>query len=394
MLFLAFLSGKNGIGQEFAYFEAIASVQEEKYNEAIMLYSQLIASNNSEYNLFMQRGEAYYLLANYSLAVEDFLSAETIYPDCSAFWLAKCYAKLDNSARATNYLKQHLKSDFKKPEKDIFLEKAFEKLERTREWRSLWKEDWYSEFERQKSDIEYQIFNSNLDDALGKINTLLHQKDDDASLFYLRAMTYERKFKYDQALVDYSRAVELSEGRIEYRLNRVKLFKLMKRPGDALKDLDAILLEYPEMFELYLERSEVYKQIKSYKLAREDIDNYLVYFPDRDNVLYMGGMICYEEGSYFSSLEYFNRALGLSQANKDYFIARGLTYSHLQTYSYADNDFSMALDLDPKDPEIYLHRGKARLRIGKIEGACYDFNKAFKMGEKEALSFLQEYCDY
>jgi len=393
-MFLIFLIGRNGVGQESVYLKALADVQEEKYDEAIILFNQIITSNKSDYTIFMQRGESYYLMGKYKQAAEDFIRAEAIHPDCSAFWLAKSYAKLDNPTEAVKYLEQHLKSDFKKPEKDILLNKTFEKLERTSEWRNLWKEDWYSEFERQKSDIEYQISNSNLDDALGTINTLLHQKEDDASLFYFRAMTYEKKFKYSQALVDYSQAVELSEGRIEYRLSRVNLYKLMQRPVDALKDLNDILLEYPEMFKLYLERSEVYKQLKSYKLAREDINNYLVYFPDRDDVLYMGGMICYEEGSYFSSLKYFNRALGLSQANKEYFVARGLTYSHLQTYSYADSDFGMALDLDPNDSEIYLHRGTARVKIGKLEGACYDFKKAFELGEKEALSFLQEYCDY
>lgn len=394
IIVLAFLVGRNGIGQEYAYLEAIASVQEKKYEEAIKLFKQLITNNKLDYSLFMRRGETYYLLEDYIHAADDFLSAEAIHSDCSAFWLAKCYAKLDNPEEATKYLKQHLKSDLKKPEKEILLDKAFDKMESTKEWRKLWKEDWYSEFERQKSDIEYQISNSNLDEALGKINTLLHQKEDDAGLFYLRAMTHEKMFKYNHALVDYSLSIELSEGKIDYRLGRVSLYKLMQRPADALKDLNDILVEHPEMFGLYLERSELYKQLKNYELAIENIDKYLVYFPDKDDVLYMGGMIFYEQENYFSSLEYFNKALGLTQARKEYYVARGLTYFHLQTYFYADSDFGMALDLDPKDPEIYLHRGKVRIRIGKTEGACYDFNKAFKMGEKKALSFLQEYCDY
>ena len=393
-MFLTFLIGRNGIGQESVYLEALAGVQEEKYNEAIELFNQLITSNKSDYRMFMQRGESYYLLGEYKQAAEDFIRAEAIHPDCSAFWLAKSYAKLDNPTEAVKYLEQHMKSDLKKSEKEILLDTAFENLERTSEWRNLWKVDWYSEFERQKSDIEYQISNSNLDEALRKINTLIHQKEDDAGLYYLRAMTYEKMFKYKHALIDYSQAVNLSERNVDYRLSRIKLYKLMQRPGDALKDLNDILLDHPEMFDLYLERSEVYKQLGNYKLARENIDDYLVYFPDKEDVIYMGGMICYEEGNYFSSLEYFNKALELSHANKEYFIARGCTYYQLQTYFYADSDFGMALDLDPFDPEIYLHRGKVRVRIEKLKGACYDFNKAFELGEKEALSFLQKYCDY
>ena len=394
MMFLTFLIGRNGVGQESVYLKALAGVQEEKYVEAIELFNQLITNNKSDYRLFMKRGESYYLMGGYQHAVEDFLSAEDLQDDCSAFWLAKSYAKLDNPVEAVKYLRQHLESDLKKSEKEILLERAFEELERTKDWRDLWKVDWYSEFERQKSDIEYQISNSNLDEALRKVNTLIHQKEDDAGLFYLRAIAYEKMLNYNQALVDYSLAVELGEGKIDYRLSRIKLYLLMQRPGDALNGINDILLEHPEMFDLYLERSEVYKQLGNYELARESIDDYLVYFPCKDDVLYLGGIICYEAGSYFSSLDYFNKALELSQARKEYFVARGRTYYQLQTYFYADSDFGMALDLDPFDSDIYLNRGKVRVKIGKFEGACYDFNKAFEMGEKKALSFLQKYCDY
>ena len=393
-MFLAFLIGRNGVGQESVYLKALAGLQDEKYDESIKLFNQLITSNKSNYRLFVQRGESHYLNKEYKQAAEDFISAEALYPDCSAFWLSKSYAKLDNPTESIKYLKQHLKSDFKKPEKEILLDKAFEKLERTNEWRNLWKVDWYSEFERQKSDIEYQISISNLVESLRKVNTLIHQKEDDAGLYYLRATTYEKMLKYKQALDDYSLAVKLDEGHIAYRLSRIRLYKLIQRPGDALKDLDDIISEHPEMFDLYLERSEVYIQLGKYESARKNIDDYLVYFPENDDIIYRGGMICYEAGNYFSSLEYFNKALGLSQSHKEYFIARGRTYYQLQTYFYADHDFGMALDLDPFDSDIYLNRGKVRIKNGKIEGACYDFKKAFKLGEKEALSFLQKYCDY
>ncbi|MEA1898399.1 MAG: hypothetical protein U9N53_12140, partial [Bacteroidota bacterium] len=85
MMFLTFLIGRNGVGQESVYLKALAGVQEEEYVEAIKLFDQLITNNKSDYGLFMQRGESYYLMDEYQQAVEDFHRAEALQTDCSAF---------------------------------------------------------------------------------------------------------------------------------------------------------------------------------------------------------------------------------------------------------------------------------------------------------------------
>jgi len=63
-------------------------------------------------------------------------------------------------------------------------------------------------------------------------------------------------------------------------------------------------------------------------------------------------------------------------------------------YEYAYKDFSMALDLNPQNGETWYLKGLARQHTADAEGACNDFEKAFKRGYKEALRELQENCNH
>ena len=61
-------------------------------------------------------------------------------------------------------------------------------------------------------------------------------------------------------------------------------------------------------------------------------------------------------------------------------------------YEKAIDDFSMALDLNPKIAQTYLSRGIARLNTNDSEGACRDFNKSFSLGNRAAYEWIQKNC--
>ena len=95
---------------------------------------------------------------------------------------------------------------------------------------------------------------------------------------------------------------------------------------------------------------------------------------------------------YIKALEYFNKNLEINTSKPEYFIARANTYLRTSTYKYAANDYSMALDLDPTNEQVYFNRGIARLKMGKIKDACYDWKQALKYGHPEAQEYLSKYC--
>jgi hypothetical protein len=52
----------------------------------------------------------------------------------------------------------------------------------------------------------------------------------------------------------------------------------------------------------------------------------------------------------------------------------------------------MALDLDPKNPDAYFNKGLARFYINDAKGACYDWQRAARLGSTKAIEMLNTHC--
>jgi len=63
-----------------------------------------------------------------------------------------------------------------------------------------------------------------------------------------------------------------------------------------------------------------------------------------------------------------------------------------KSWDFAAKDYSMALDLQPENPEAWLNMGIARLSMGKKDDACFYFRKAFGQGNKKAAEYLSKNC--
>ncbi len=387
------LSTGFALAQKDNYLVAAACIIDGREKEAINILNEVIEKDSNNNELLLLRAKAYYQAGDYEPAINDLTKVEEGQGNCF-LWLARCYAAKGENEKAVSFLKKHLASDDKKAESEIMLDTAFSKLERTTEWRMLWRKDWYSAYERAKADIGFRIQQKEYDKALNNVNILLQQKDDDAELYQLRAMQYEARHNFQAALRDYSKALELDPSGVKFRLSRLSLNRRLKKNEDVLDDIDLLLGWHPGMFKLYIAKAEILHDMGNFKEAAKSMKKYIMYFPEDRDASFFASRINFDAGTYYTSLQYLNHLIKMPFPKKDYFYLRGLCYNELHTYSYAENDFCMALDLDPNDPEIYYNRGLARLSAGKNEPACYDFKKAFSMGEKKALQYLQHYCNY
>lgn len=76
----------------------------------------------------------------------------------------------------------------------------------------------------------------------------------------------------------------------------------------------------------------------------------------------------------------------------DYFIGRANSYMATKTYKYAIKDYSMALDLDPKNVDVYKKKAQAHKLAGEMKKACAEWSHAAKLGDIESQDNLKKYC--
>lgn len=164
-------------------------------------------------------------------------------------------------------------------------------------------------------------------------------------------------------------------------------------PEEALSGLNRIIQREPDRFEAYLLRARVYSLAGNLSKALGDLDLYLTYFPNRDEVIYQKGLILYEHKKYLDAIQSFNRALEMNKGEADYYFARGRAYATTGTTRYAEKDMSMALDLDPYKGEAWFEKGKLSEKLGESSEACQCYKKAYQYGVYEAGEEIEKICN-
>ncbi len=335
-------------------------------------------------------GKIYLHLQDYPAAIRACQKAAAENPEKASYTLAQAYALSGQYDSALVWLEKHLTSPYRKPAGEIQLDPAFTALERTRGWRTLWAKEYYSDKEKTESRARYLLQSGNFTATLAYLNDSI-KKHDYHALYSIRGQVYDSLKNYKAAYADMQEALTL-ERKPEYYLLSASVAMNLEDYEAARTDASNALRLDPSLFNAYLLRAKAKVALGDYSTAISDMDSYLNYFPRDAAGLNLAGRISLEDENYLKALTYYNKALKISKAEPDYFSGRGKAYLQTGMHEYAQRDFSMALDLNPKNGELWYLKGLARQQSGDEAGACNDFEKAFKRGYKPALDELQKNC--
>lgn len=74
----------------------------------------------------------------------------------------------------------------------------------------------------------------------------------------------------------------------------------------------------------------------------------------------------------------FDKAIKLCPNNTEAWVRKGITLYDSAFYPEAEDCFSKVLTIDNKNFKAYFNRGKVRIKLHNLNGACNDFEKALK----------------
>ncbi|MBN2215519.1 MAG: tetratricopeptide repeat protein [Bacteroidales bacterium] len=374
------------------YLSGIAKMKTGHADSAIYFLNMAIMQEPDNYQYYLHRGEIKYSQGRYEEALRDFENIDPLKTGMADLWQAKCYARLDNNELAVGYLKQHLQSPDRLPQKEIQKDEAFDRLQLTDEWYELWQNEWYSDEELLEEDIDYLIGQAKYLDALSVIDKKLRDSKKPEVLYRYRASVEDHQGNYRASAMDWTEVISRNKNDYSSYKARGIAFLNAKKFSESADDLSRAIRMEPADFELYRLRAKAYKGQNDLKSAIKDISTYLNYFPDDEDILLFSGELQYEDGNYVDALRSFNRCLKINNSNPGYYKARGKTYFQTGLYKYAIEDLSMSLDLNARDGETYYYKGLARFHSGDEPGACDDWKESAYLGEARAVEQLIKHC--
>jgi len=373
------------------YMAGCAYLYKGEYDKAAESFSLAISRNNSDEKLYILRGNALLNNDDSEKALEDFKEANLIMPNVADLWLARAYAKGGDPGNAIVFLERHLNSPYKISEDSIKKDPAFDRLQDTPEWHTLWQKEWYNDVEKAIAEAAFYSNRKQFEEAISYLDEKISRNPSGTLLIMMRGKVFMKQGNFGAAIGDFSSAMNADKAIVSGYALRGSAYLKAGRFKEAVSDFTRAIRNDPGKFELYQQRAQAYAGQKNFDPAIKDMALYLKYFEDDLHSLYECGEYYYAKEDYMDALKCFNRNLTEDPNNPVYFKARGKTYLKTGTFRYAVNDLSMALDLNPNDSETWMFHGVALIRSGNDSG-CSSLKKSQSMGNAEAVKYILENC--
>jgi tetratricopeptide (TPR) repeat protein len=197
-----------------------------------------------------------------------------------------------------------------------------------------------------------------------------------------RAMEYMDLGKYDLALVDMEKALDIHPNKSDAFSNRAQLRQLGGDYQGALEDFTRAIKLAPWRFDALLNRSDLYLLLEQYDLALHDCNEALRLKKDYVNGYLQRARIYGLLQDNGKRLEDFTKVLQLDPKNLEASAERGLTYYRMGQFDRAINDFTRALNIAPDSGPLYYKRAQALAAAGDKGRAHADLLQARSLGYK------------
>ncbi|MCA2811461.1 MAG: tetratricopeptide repeat protein [Microcystis sp. M090S1] len=223
--------------------------------------------------------------------------------------------------------------------------------------------------------------------ALDDFNKAIELNPNYALAYYNRGNLYYNQQKYELALADYSKAIEINPNFALAYNNRGGIYYNQQKYELALADFNKAIEINPNLAEAYLNRGGIYYNQQKYELALADFNKAIEINPNLAEAYNNRGLLYYNQQKYELALADFNKAIELDSKLAMAYLNRGGIYYNQQKYELALADWNKAIELDSKLAMAYNNRGYLYRHQQKYELALADFNKAIDINPNYALAY-------
>ncbi|MEU3709937.1 ATP-binding protein [Streptomyces catenulae] len=192
----------------------------------------------------------------------------------------------------------------------------------------------------------------------------------------LRGQEHRTAEQFEQAMIDYDRAIELGlEGDRAYR-GRAFVHREAHRYQEALDDFTRAAEAHPDSTSTLTQRAMTHVALKQYEEAIADCDRVAAIDPGDSWILRYRGGLHRRRGDLDAALDDLNRGLALAPDNAGGLRSRGALHHDAKRYEESLADLDRAVDIEPDNAFGLTCRGNTLRAMGRYEEALADFDRA------------------
>ncbi len=209
----------------------------------------------------------------------------------------------------------------------------------------------------------------------------------DARAYNKRGLAYVSTRNYEQAIIDYTKAIELDPHYAEAYNNRSTAHLVMGNYGQTVVDCNRALELAPEFVATYVNRGIAYTGLRDYDRALADYDKALELTPGNIYAFYNRGNTYLWMSKYQEAVANYSQTIALKRDFVPAYANRGVAHSELKEYELALADFSEAIDLNPDYVYAYYNRANAYREIGNYQRAIADYSKVIELNPEHRYAY-------
>ncbi len=226
----------------------------------------------------------------------------------------------------------------------------------------------------QQQSVVYR-FLENYEQALTVINQAISLLPNNPNSYNEKWAVLSELKRYDEGLAAINQAINLAPRAVWY-LNRGNLYQDQQKYELALADWNKAIEINPNYAEAYLNRGNLYKNLQKYELALADYSKAIDINPNYAYAYYNRGNLYKNLQKYELALADYSKAIKINPNFAEAYNNRGNLYSNQQKYELALADYNKAIEINPNFAEAYANRGLLYAELKQTEKAKIDLQQA------------------
>lgn len=201
----------------------------------------------------------------------------------------------------------------------------------------------------------------------------------DSRAYNKRGLAHVSTRNYEQAIVDFTKAIALDPHYAEAYNNRSTAHLLMGNYGQAVVDCRGALELAPDFVAACVNRGIAYTGLRDYNKALADYDRALTLSPDNMYAYHNRGNTYLWMSNYKEAITNYSQAIRLNPDFLAAYVNRGVAHTELKYYDLALADFSQAIDLNPDYVYAYYNRATVYRELNNYQAAIEDYSKVIEL---------------